>query len=336
MKSNLEQSNSSSPALNVLRNIKNFRETTIIIIVAVICVFLSIVSPAFLTGNNIRTTLIGLSANAIVAIGMTICLIAGGFDLSVGSMLALAGIITTKLFSMDVNIWVSTFIGMLVVAAFGLANGLCIGKIKLNALITTLGTMTVARGACYIITSGTPITLATTDKAFDWLGTGDLWGIPSLVIIMIVLVVTFDFLLRRSKGMRKVFYVGSNEKTAALSGINVASIKVKVFLLSSCLAGFAGILSVSRFGVASPTLGNGLEMSAISAAVIGGASISGGEGTILGTTLGVILLALINNGLVLLNVSIYWQQLVSGAVLLTAVLLDHISNQKRMQKSIMI
>ena len=199
------------------RKITKLRESSILIIVIFICVLLSIVSPSFLTLANFRTTFLGLTTTSIVAIGMTICLISGGFDLSVGSLVGLTAVITAKLYSNDMNIWISAGIAVIVIGAIGVLNGFLIGKIKLNALITTLATMTIARGACYVITKGTPITLGAKDEVFNWLGKGDFFGIPALVIILIICVVLSDFLIRRLKSARNIFYVGSNEKTATLS-----------------------------------------------------------------------------------------------------------------------
>lgn len=327
-------SKSLSVGIRLFNSIKSFRETTIIFIVLFVGVVLTILSPFFLTVDNLRTTIIGLSASGIVVVGMTIALISGGFDLSVGAVMGLAGIIAGKLFLLGINVWISAVIAILCAVILGTVSGFLIGEVRLNALITTLGIMGIARGACFVITEGTPLPLGTMPATFKFIGSGTIFGFPLIVIIFFLIAVTGDFFLRRSKALRNVFYVGSNEKTAELSGINVARVKMMVYVLVSFMAGLAGVLSMARFGVATPTAGTGLEMTAISSAVIGGASISGGEGTVLGSVLGIILLGLISNGLVLLSVSVYWQQMISGIILLGAVILDHLSNQKRLKQAI--
>lgn len=331
---NIDNPRQLSVVRRLFNSIRGFRETTIILIVLFIGAILTILSPYFLTIENLKTTVVGFSASGIVVVGMTIALISGGFDLSVGAVMGLTGIIAGKLFLIGMNIWVSAIIAIVCSVLLGTLSGFLIGKVKLNALITTLGIMGIARGACFVITEGTPLPLGSMPQSFKFIGSGSIFGVPIIVIVFILIVIVGDFFLRRSKSMRNVFYVGSNEKTAVLSGINVARVKLMVYIVVSFLAGLAGLLSMSRFGVATPTAGTGLEMTAISAAVIGGASISGGEGTVLGSVLGVILMGLISNGLVLLSVSVYWQQLISGVILLVAVTLDHISNQRRLQQAI--
>jgi ribose transport system permease protein len=214
-----------------------------------------------------------------------------------------------------------------------LINGYFIGKVGLNPLITTLGMMGIARGAAYVVTQGSPISLFGVPKSFEFIGSGRMAGIPVIVIFFIIIAAIGDFLMRRSEPMRKVFYTGSNEKAALLSGINTGNVKMGVYLLTALLAACAGILSLARFTVATPTAGIGAELRVISAAVIGGASLSGGEGTILGAVLGVILLNIINNGLILMNVSVYWQDLIGGAILLVAVTVDLLTHRKKIRKA---
>jgi ribose transport system permease protein len=189
--------------------------------------------------------------------------------------------------------------------------------------------MSIARGVAYVFTKGSPISLGSITKSFDAVGQGDLFGIPNPVLILLVLVIVVDYLMRNSTWFRQIYYVGSNEKAAHLSGINVNRVKMFVYILSALLSGIAGIITLSRFGVAAPTAGTGAELRAIAGAVIGGASLTGGEGTIWGAILGIILVALVNNALVLMNVSVYWQSLVTGVVLLGAVVIDIFAHRRK-------
>lgn len=313
----------------MIRAITAFRETSIILTIIGVSLLLSMLTPHFLTQNNLMTTAIGLSADGIMAIGMTIVLVSGGFDLSIGSIMGLSGVTAGALYLLGMNIWIACIIALLIGVTCGLINGYFIGKIGLNSLITTLAMMGIARGTAYVITQGSPLSIFNIPPSFAFIGSGKILGIPVIVIIFAMLSLAGDFMLRTSEPFRKVFYIGSNEKAAVLSGINTAKIKITVFLITATLASIAGILSLARFTVAAPTAGIGAELRVISAAVIGGASLNGGEGTVLGTVLGVILLNLINNGLILLNVSVYWQDLISGIFLIIAVTIDYVSHQNR-------
>lgn len=310
-----------------LRKMIGFRETGLVFFIFLISIILANLSPVFLTKANIVSTILGLSLNGIVVIGMTVALISGGFDLSVGSVVALTGIVAGRLFLGGMDIWLAAFIAFMVAVSIGLINGSLITYLGLNSLITTLATAGLARGACYIITRGRTLALLSMPSEFKVLGKGIVFGIPYLVIILIVLVVISDILLRKAGLFRLVFYTGSNEKAAEMSGINTKKIRLFVYTFVSALAGIAGILSLARFTVGSPRFGEGMEMSVISAAVIGGASLAGGEGTIYGSILGLILLAIVSNALILLNISVYWQTFISSGILLLAVSFD-IINEK--------
>ena len=313
---------------DLFEKFKNIRELSILVIIIVFSIILRFLTPYFLTYDNLKTVAIGLSADGIIAIGMTIALISGGFDLSVGSVMALSGVTTATLYAGGLNIWLAALIGLLISALCGLVNGYFIGKVGLNPFITTLGMMGIARGIAYIITEGAYISLYDVSNIFLSLGGGNIFSIPYIVLIFIIIAYFADFLLRKSSPLRKVFYTGSNEEAAILSGINTKKVKLYVFVFTALLAGIAGILTLSRFQVATPTAGTGAELRVISAAVIGGASLKGGEGSIFGAVLGVILLNIINNALILLNISVYSQELVNGVVLISAVTLDYLSHRK--------
>ncbi|OLN32737.1 ABC transporter permease [Desulfosporosinus metallidurans] len=326
------QRTQSSGVKKLAKKIFALKETAIFLTIIALSIILSILSPYFLTVSNILTVLRGLSSDGIIVVGMTIILILGGIDLSVGSVMGLTGMTAAYLASSGTNIWLAVIAALLVGVACGLINGLFIGKVGLSPFITTLAMMGIARGATLLATQGASISLYTNSKSFEAIGQGDIFGIPIIVIIFLVIAIIGDFMLRYSQPFRKVFYIGSNEKAATLSGINITRVKIGIYVLISVLASVAGVLSLARFGAATPTTGTGAEMIAISAAVIGGASLSGGEGSILGAFLGVILLNVVNNGLILLNVSVYGQGLISGLILLFAVTIDHISHKKRVMK----
>jgi ribose transport system permease protein len=314
----------------VFKKLGSFREMSVLLSIVGFSIIMSFLSPYFFTFSNLRTTMISLSADGIIAIGLTMVLISGGVDLSVGSVLCLAAVIVGASWEAQVmNIWVSVVVALLVSGLCGLINGLFIGKLKINPLITTLAMMGMARGAAFVITQGSPRGLSGVPAEFSALGKLDLFGLlPVMVLIFLVLVVVFDILLRKSAPFRKVFYTGSNEKSAVLSGIDTSRVKIWTYTLGGFLAGISGILTVARFGVATPSAGTGTELTVISAAVIGGASLSGGVGTVFGTVLGIILLSIINTSLVLLRVSVYWQGLISGFILILAVTIDQLSQQK--------
>lgn len=320
--------------LNVVwKRITSFRETTVILIIGVIGFILSLCSPHFLTVDNLMSIAIGLSAEGIVVVGMTIALVSGGFDFSVGSVMALSGVTAGALYLINVNIWIACAVALLVGMLFGLLNGFFIGRVGLNPFITTLAVMGIARGGSYVLTQGSPISILGVSKAFTFIGQGKILGLPFIVIVFLAIAIISDYMMRKSEPLRKVFYTGSNEKAAILSGINTVRVKMDVYLLASTLASIAGILSMARFTVATPAVGLGADVSmrSISAAVIGGVSLSGGEGTILGAVLGVILLNLINNGLILLNIPVYWQDLINGVILISAVTIDYVSHRNRLK-----
>lgn len=310
-----------------MKKIFGIREVSLLLVIMGFAVILSFLSPYFFSVSNLSITGIGLASDGIIAIGMTVALVLGGIDLSVGSVMALSSVVTGSLHLAGVNIWLAAFIGLVSGILCGILNGYLIGKVKLDSFITTLGMMSIARGCSYVLTQGSPLSLAGMSRSFTFLGSGQIFGLPMMVLFFLLATLLMDLALRRSAIFRQVFYVGSNEKAAVLSGINVTKVKMGVFILTAVLASIAGILTASRFTVAQPNAGTGAELRAIAACVIGGASLNGGEGTVLGAVLGVILLAFVNNALILLNVSVYWQDLITGVVLITAVLIDFITHR---------
>lgn len=329
----IKRKNLSFRAKKLWKKIGSFREATVLFIILIIIIVLSILSPNFLTKDNLMATIIGFSTDGIITVGMTIALISGGFDFSTGAVMALSGVIAGALFTAGINIWISCFIALIAGVLCGFLNGFFIGKVGLNPFITTLAVMSIVRGGSYVLTQGYPISLFGVPKSFEFLGQGKVLGIPIIVFIFLLITIIGDFMVRKSDIMRKVFYTGSNEKAAILAGINTSKLKIQIYMLVALLSSIAGILNMARFTVAVPTIGLGTDVSmrCILAAIIGGASLSGGEGSILGSFLGLVFINLINNGIILLNVPVYWQDLINGIILIGAVTIDYIRHQNRVK-----
>ena len=308
--------------------INTIRQYGIFLAFLIICGFLSYASSQFLTVSNWTIIITQVSINALLAFGVTFVIITGGIDLSVGSIVAVAGVVAALLASQpDLPLIVPIFGGLLAGLVFGLLNGLIITKSKIAPFIVTLGIMTIGRGLALILSKGRPI--SNLSDAFNFIGGGDIFGIPFPIIVLIIVFIISYLLLKNTVFGRYVYAIGGNEQAAWASGINVNKIKMAVYALCGTLAGLAGILLTSRITTGQPNAGAGFELDAIAAAIIGGTSTSGGTGTIAGTLLGALLIGVINNGLDLLNVSSYYQQVIMGAIIIGAVLLDS-WNQRKM------
>lgn len=313
----------------IFTRIKGFREGTLILIIIGVCILMNFLSPYFMTWNNWKAIFLSFATEGIVVVGMTVMLVLGGIDLSVGAVMCLAMCIAGKLFLLGVDPWIASIIALAITGGIGAIMGILVTRVGLVHFITTLAFMGIARGACFVITQGTPLSLFTLPANFKFLGQGTIGPFPFVIIIFLVIVILSDYMLRNSTLLRKVFYTGSNEKAAKFSGIRINRVKIGVSTLCSLLAGLAGIIYMARFGASTPGFGVGLEMTAISAAVIGGASLTGGEGTVFGSILGIALLSIITSSLILLDVSVYWQDLIKGIILLFAVSIDHLQHIKR-------
>ncbi|WP_369410526.1 ABC transporter permease [Parasedimentitalea denitrificans] len=317
------------PTTSTLHKLLRMRETGLIAIILVMFVIMSFASPYFLTWVNMRAMVMAFAVEGIVVVGMTILLISGGIDLSVGSVTALSMVIAGWLFLQGIDPWVASAIAIAACTAIGAFMGFFVTRVGLHHFIVSLAIMVIARGACLLGTGGRPLGLYTLPPEFKFIGQGTIGPIPLVIIIFLVVVLVFDFMLRRTTVFRKVFYTGSNEKAAAYSGIRTKKVIFLTTTLCSALAGFAGIIYMARFGSAQPTFGLGMELNVIAAAVIGGASLTGGSGTIFGAILGVVLLSVVSSSLALLDVSVYWQDIIRGSILLAAVSVDHYLHKKR-------
>ena len=285
-------------------------------------VIISIMSPSFLTMNNLLNVLRQVSINALIAFGMTFVILTGGIDLSVGSILALTGAVTAGMMSGGLDPILAMILGVLLGVLLGAINGLIIAKGKVAPFIATLATMTIFRGLTLVYTEGRPISGLGDSMAFQMLGKGYFFGIPFPVITMAISFAVLYFILKKTTFGRRVYAVGGNEEASRLSGINVDRIKIYVYSLAGGLTAIAALILTSRLNSAQPTAGNMFELDAIAAVVLGGTSLTGGRGWIVGTLVGALIIGVLNNGLNLIGVSSFFQQVVKGAVILIAVLLD--------------
>ncbi|MMZ57941.1 Ribose transport system permease protein RbsC [compost metagenome] len=285
-----------------------------------IIIVLSIFADNFLTVNNLLNVFRQVSINALIAFGMTFVILTGGIDLSVGSILALSSALTAGMMAGGMDTWLAVLIGLGAGTLMGAVNGLIIAKGRLAPFIVTLATMTIFRGLTLVYTDGKPITGL--NKDFAILGKGYFLQIPMPIIWMIITFAVVYIILKHTTFGRRVYAVGSNEEATWLSGISTSKVKVMVYAISGLLASISGIILTSRLNSAQPTAGASYELDAIAAVVLGGTSLTGGKGWIVGTLIGAVIIGVLNNGLNLLNVSSFYQQVVKGAVILIAVLLD--------------
>lgn len=311
----------------ILQAFVDIRELTLITLITVIIVVMANINPYFFSFSNFRAVAVGMTPTAIIVIGMAILLASGGFDLSVGSVMALSSTVVAMLLLTGMPIFIAVLCGLIMGGVIGVANGVLVTSFGINPLIATLGTMSIARGIALVLTEG--FSVSSLPSSFAWIGKASFGDFPVIVIVTLVLVVLFDLAVRHTRFFRQVYFIGANEKAAMLSGIHVNRVRIILYALTGILAAFAGILLASRLMSGTPTAGNGIELQVLAAAVIGGASLRGGEGTILGAFLGVVFVALINNTMTMLAVSIYWQMIVIGGVLIMAVALDMLIRSKR-------
>ncbi|MBS2771294.1 ribose ABC transporter permease [Anoxybacillus sp. B7M1] len=287
-----------------------------------LCIVLSLLSDHFLTVDNWLNIFRQVSINALIAFGMTFVILTGGIDLSVGSVLALSSALAAGLMVDGVNGTVAIAVGIAAGLVMGALNGIIITKGRVAPFIATLATMTVFRGATLVYTEGRPITGFSDQLSFQMLGRGYFLGIPVPIILMLVIYAALYFVLKKTTFGRHTYAVGGNEEATRISGIRVDRLKIWIYSLTGGLSALAGLILTSRLNSAQPTAGTSYELDAIAAVVLGGTSLSGGRGWIFGTLIGALIIGVLNNGLNLLNVSSFYQQLIKGAVILLAVILD--------------
>jgi len=309
-----------------------------VIALLIMCIALSILSDRFLTPENGWNVMRQISVNIVISVGMTLVILTGGIDLSVGSVLALAGAVTAVMLKFgaeieSLNLYVGFTLlgallgGTLVGAFLGWFNGFTITRFKVPPFVATLAMLTIARGLTMLLTGGFPITGFSPEMAF--IGTGWFLGVPMPVWISAIVVFVAVVITKKTRLGRHIYAVGGNETAAELSGLKIKRIKLIVYSIAGALAGIGGILVTSRLDSAQPNAGTGFELDSIAAVVIGGTSLSGGRGTIPGTVQGALIIGILNNGLVLLNVSPFWQQVIKGLVILLAVVIEKLNSGRK-------
>lgn len=287
----------------------------------ILVVILSILSPRFLSVSNFTNVLRQTSINTIMAVGLTFVILTGGIDLSVGSIFAFSSAVTAGMLMANIPAPLAIIIGLLIGALAGVANGVLVTKGKIPPFIVTLAMMTIIRGITLVYTGGQPITGL--GESFYWIGNGYIWIFPVPVVLTVVVFALAYYILTQFKIGRYIYAIGGNEEASRLSGINTKRVKTIVYGISGMLAALSGIIIASRLNSAQPTAGQGAELDAIAAVVLGGTSLSGGQGGIIGTIIGALIIGVLNNGLNLLNVSPFYQAIVKGAVILIAILIDN-------------
>ena len=307
----------------------------IVIILGIMVIFLSTYTKTFMTSTNIFNILRAFSWIAISAFGECLVIITGGIDLSVGSVMAFSGLISAMLMAAGINMLLAVFLGVVTGSIVGFINGLMITKAKMPPFIATLGTMLMCRGLCYGLTGGWPVRDLPT--SFNILGQYDISlkfiglvaGIPVPLIFVIVIVIIMSIFLSKTIWGYRIYAVGGNETATALSGINTDRTKIMVYTIAALLTSIGGILMTSRLGVAAPTAAQGYELDVIAAAVVGGTSLTGGEGMIVGVLIGAAIMQVLRTGLVLVGVSAYWLQAIQGFVIVVAIMLDQLRKSRR-------
>ena len=319
-------------ARSIVRSLLSMRESILFIVIVLSFIGMSFASPYFLSPGNLESMFLGLSVEGIICIGMVILLVSGGLDLSVGSNLAFTGVVVGLSMTNGIPILPSIIIALIAAFLAGFLNGILIAKMNLNPFITTLGMQMFLKGAMLLAANGKSV--LGLPEGFNNIGQGRLIGIQYPVFILIILVIVFEIVLRRSRILRTSYYVGGNENAARLSGIKVSRVKIAIYSLTGIMAGIAGVIITARFGSSSVTIGPGVELRVLAACIIGGASLNGGEGTVLGAFLGAFFMQLLSTSLNLLNVNVYVQTLLTGAILILAILLDQLNEKRKSARTI--
>jgi ribose transport system permease protein len=296
-------------------------------ILVLICILFSVLTPNFATAGNVVNILRQASINIVLATGLTFVILTGGIDLSVGSILGVSAVIGVLVSLLPGLGWLAIPAALLMGLSLGLINGVLIAFLDLPPFIVTLGGLTALRGVAYLIANGT--TVLNRNLNFAWIGNDYLGPFPWLVVIALLVVLASWFILRRTVLGVQIYAVGGNQRAARLTGIQVNRVLLFVYGISGLLAGLGGIMSSSRLYSATGLLGNGYELDAIAAVILGGTSFTGGIGTIPGTLLGALIIAVLNNGLTLLNMSYFWQLVVKGLVIIIAVTIDRLRRSSR-------
>ncbi len=313
---------------SILRRIFQIREMGVLSALVVIIVFMTITSPYFLKTQNLLNILRGMSTIGIMGIGMTMVIITGGIDLSVGSLLAVSGMFTARLMYHGLFPWLAVAAGFAMGILLGAINGFIITKVKVNPFITTLGMLSIGRGLTYLLATGLKGAVASNvpmrDPSVNFLGGGYIGPIPFPIIEMVLLVIVFSLFLKHTVLGRQIYAVGSNKEAARLSGVNVDKVQIFAYTITGAFCALSGIISGGLLATAATNAGQGNELDVIAAVVIGGASLSGGEGSIIGAIIGAAIMAVLRNSFVLLHLPAYMQTISIGVVIILAVATDNL------------
>lgn len=299
---------------------KILRQFGLVFVALIIIIFMSITSDVFLTSQNIINILRQISINGILAVGMTFVILTGGIDLSVGSVVAITGVIAGSLLQDGHNWFIASIAALVISVICGIINGWLIAYIGFQPFIATLSTMTIGRGFAQVYSDGKPYTIS--DPAFKTIGQGSFLGIPVPIILLVVFCVIGLVILTMTTFGRYVFAIGGNMSAAKLSGVRTQRIQTMVYVFSSICAWMVGLILAARISSGQPTAGESYEMDAIAATAIGGTSMNGGIGSLTGTIIGFIILGLLQNSMNLMNINSFWQQIVKGLLIIVAVFLD--------------
>ena len=308
---------------SVLSRILAVREFGSLAALILMVVIIAVSIPQFRQLENIINVTRNFSFIGIVAMGMTLVILTGGIDLSVGSVWAMSAVLAASLMSQGWLMIPAICVALLAATLVGFFNGLCVTRLNMSPFVPTLASLAIARSLALVITRGRPISsFGPQQDAFLWIGGGSIFGIPNPVVLFIVVAVILWIVLSRTVWGRRVYAVGGNEKAARLTGLNVRRLKVAVYIISSFCAGLAGIVQASYLSSVTASLATGQELSVIAATVIGGVNLAGGEGTVFGVVIGTIMLEILRNGLLLFGIDPYWQGVFVGAIIIIAVSID--------------
>ncbi len=309
-----------------VRHFFSIKEVPLLLAIVVASIALVIANPNFLVFGNLHSIFLGASFEAIMAIGMTLLLVLGGFDLSIGATAGFTGVISGLCLDAELGAPIAILVGIIAATIVGFANGILIAKLKVNSMIATLAMQNIVRGLIYILTKG--VGKPNFPDSYNIIGRAMVGKIQTPIIICIVLMVVFGILFAKSGWFRQFYFIGGNEEAARLSGIKVDKLRIFAYTFMGFMAGISGVLLAARMGGAIPTQGQNMEMNVIAGCVIGGCSVSGGEGTMFGAFLGVLVMAIVTNAFNLLGVDVYWQRTILGMILLISVLTDVLRRKK--------
>ena len=324
-----ENITNSTRAVEWLKWFLSMREGVLVIVITGTFITMSFLSEFFLLPQTMLNLLMSFTVEGIIAIGMVILLVSGGMDLSAGANMALSGVVAAMFYVAGYPLAAAVFFGLLCGLVVGLINGVLVSFVGLNPFICTLGMQMTLTGLMMMITRGKAVQVS---GNFSIIGAGRLWGIQYPVYILMTLVIIFDVLLRKSRAFRKSYYVGGNENAAKLNGINVRTVKVFNYVLTGILSALTGIIFASRLTTASITVGGDTALRVLTACIIGGASLNGGEGTVFGAFLGVVFMQLLSSSLNIMNVNTFIKTFVTGLILIAAITVDVLNERRKSKK----